>query len=170
MNKEILIPTSWEDVTLGEYIELSKLDISSYKSPVEYYIHMLRIFGNDDIESIFEYIKAVDLNSIVGQMDFMKNQPRQLANKTLLIDGVNYHLTKNLNEITVGEYVSIEQMIETDKLDSVSAIPVILSVILRPKDEEFDSNLCAERIDLFKTKLSIEDVLGMSVFFSIGVR
>ena len=170
MNKEILIPTSWQDVTLGEYIELSKLDISSYKSPVEYYIHMLRVFGNDDIESIFEYIKAVDLNSIVGQMDFMKEQPKQLDNKTVFIEGVGYNLTKNLNEITVGEYVSIEQMIETDKLDSVSAIPVILSVILRPLDEEFDSNLCAERIELFNQSLSIEDVLGMSVFFSIGVR
>ena len=170
MNKEILIPTSWQDVTLGEYIELSKLDISSYKSPVEYYIHMLRLFGNDDIESIFEYIKAVDLNSIVGQMDFMKEQPKQLDNKSIDVNGVKFYLAKNLNEITVGEYVSIEQMIETDKLDSVSAIPVILSVILRPLDEEFDSNLCAERIELFKNSLSIEDVLGMSVFFSIGVR
>ena len=170
MNKEILIPTSWQDVTLGEYIELSKLNISSYKSPVEYYIHMLRLFGNDDIESIFEYIKAVDLNSIVGQMDFMKEQPKQLDNKSIDVNGVKFYLAKNLNEITVGEYVSIEQMIETDKLDSVSAIPVILSVILRPLDEEFDSNLCAERIELFKNSLSIEDVLGMSVFFSIGVR
>ena len=170
MNKEILIPTSWQDVTLGEYIELSKLNISSYKSPVEYYIHMLRLFGNDDIESIFEYIKATDLNSIVGQMDFMKEQPKQLDNKSIDVNGVKFYLAKNLNEITVGEYVSIEQMIETDKLDSVSAIPVILSVILRPLDEEFDSNLCAERIELFKNSLSIEDVLGMSVFFSIGVR
>ena len=170
MNKEILIPTSWQDVTLGEYIELSKLNISSYKSPVEYYIHMLRLFGNDDIESIFEYIKAIDLNSIVGQMDFMKEQPKQLDNKSIDVNGVKFYLAKNLNEITVGEYVSIEQMIETDKLDSVSAIPVILSVILRPLDEEFDSNLCAERIELFKNSLSIEDVLGMSVFFSIGVR
>ena len=89
MNKEILIPTSWEDVTLGEYIELSKLDINSYKSPVEYYIHMLRVFGNTDIENIFEYIKAVDLNSIVGQMSFMNTQPKQLDNKTVVVNGVD---------------------------------------------------------------------------------
>ena len=170
MNKEILIPTSWEDVTLGEFIELSKLDMKSYKSPVEYYIHMLRIFGNEDIESIFEYIKAVDLESIIGQMSFMNTPPKQLDNKSIEIDGVIFHVPKNLNELTVGEYVSIEQLIESGGLDSVSAIPTILSVLLRPLDEDFDSNLCTERMELFKTKLSIEDTLGMSVFFSIGVR
>ena len=170
MNKEILIPTSWQDVTLGEFIALSKLDMDSYETPVEYYIHMLRIFGNDNIEDIFKYIRATDLNNVVGQMDFMKEQPKQLDHKSIDVNGVKFYLAKNLNEITVGEYVSIEQMIETDKLDSVSAIPVILSVILRPLDEDFDSNLCTERIELFKNSLSIEDVLGMSVFFSIGVR
>ena len=170
MNKEILIPTSWQDVTLGEFIELSSLNPESYKTPIEYYIHMLRVFGNDDIESIFEYIKAVDINNIVGQMSFMNKQPDKLDNKSVVIEGQTFYLTKNLNEITVGEYVSIEQMIESGSLDSVSAIPVILSVILRPLDEEFDSNKCTERMELFKQSLSIEDVLGMSVFFSIGVR
>tara|TARA_B110000211_G_scaffold28619_1_gene29007 strand:- start:1116 stop:1628 length:513 start_codon:yes stop_codon:yes gene_type:complete len=170
MDKEILIPTSWGDVTLGEFIELSKLDMKSYKSPVEYYIHMLRVFGNDDIESIFEYIKAVDLESIIGQMSFMNTPPRQLTNKSIKVGSEVFYLPENLNELTVGEYVSIEQMIETGKLDSVSAIPTILSVILRPKGETFDSNLCDERNELFKQSLSIEDTLGMSVFFSIGVR
>ena len=170
MNKEILIPTEWADVTLGEFIALSKLDIDSYKSEVEYYIHMLRIFGNEDIESIFEYIKATDLNNIVGQMSFMNTPPKQLDNKVVKVGKIDYHLPANLNELTVGEYVSIEQMIESGGLDSVEAIPTILSVILRPLDEDFDSNLCAERIELFKNSLSIEDVLGMSVFFSIGVR
>ena len=170
MNKEILIPTSWQDVTLGEFIALSKLDIDSYKTPIEYYIHMLRVFGNENIEDIFEYIKAVDINNIVGQMSFLNTPPKQLDNKSIKIGNETFHLIKSLNDITVGEYVSIESLIEQGKLDSVEAIPIILSVILRPLDEDFDSDKCTERIKLFKQSLSIEDVLGMSVFFSIGVR
>ena len=170
MNKEILIPTSWQDVNLGEFIALSKLDIDSYKTPIEYYIHMLRVFGNENIEDIFEYIKAVDINNIVGQMSFLNTPPKQLNNKSVKIGKETFHLIKSLNDITVGEYVSIESLIEQGKLDSVEAIPIILSVILRPLDEDFDSDKCAERIKLFKQSLSIEDVLGMSVFFSIGVR
>jgi len=75
-----------------------------------------------------------------------------------------------MNEITVGEYVSIETLIEQGNLNSVSSIPAILSVILKPVNEVFNSSIVNERMELFKNKLSIEDVLGMSVFFSIGVR
>lgn len=170
MNKEILIPTSWNDVTLREFIELSSLDFDSYKSPVEYYIHVLRVFGNDDVENIFDYIKAVDLNSIIGQMSFMNEEPEKLDNKSVEIDGEMYFLSDNLNELTVGEYVSIESLIEQKGQSSVDSVPTVLSVLLRPKNEVFDSANCVKRAELFKDALSIEQVLGMSVFFSSGVR
>lgn len=170
MNAEIIIPTSWKDVTLKEFIKLSCLDINTYKTPLEYYIHVLRIFGNKDLENIFEFIKASDINDIINQMSFMNEEPLKLDNKTVKIKGIEYHLTNDLNELTVGEYISIESLIEQDKLNGVEAIPVILSVILRPLNEVFDSNKCKERIELFKNELSIEDVLGMSVFFSTGER
>ena len=170
MNKEILIPTSWNDVTLREFIELSSLDFESYKSPVEYYIHVLRVFGNDDVENIFDYIKAVDLNSIIGQMSFMNEEPSKLDNKSVEINGEMYFLSDNLNELTVGEYVSIESLIEQGGQSSVDSIPTVLSVLLRPKNEVFNSANCVKRAELFKDALSIEQVLGMSVFFSSGER
>jgi hypothetical protein len=81
-----------------------------------------------------------------------------------------FKLIENMNELTVGEYVSIETLIEQGKLNSITSIPAILSVILKPIGEKFDSNLVNARMELFKDELSIEDVLGMSVFFSIGGR
>lgn len=170
MKAEITIPTSWKDVTLNEFIKLSCLDITTYKTPLEYYIHVLRIFGNKDLGNIFEFIKASDINDIINQLSFMNEEPSKLDNKIVKIKGVEYHLIDNMNDITIGEYVTIESLIEQDKLNSVEAIPVILSVILRPLKEVFDSNKCKERIELFKNELSIEDVLGMSVFFSSGER
>jgi hypothetical protein len=170
MKKEIIIPTSWEEVTLGEFIKLSTLDINNYESPVEYYIYMLKIFGNDNLEEIFEYIKGADLNNIVSQMSFMNTPPKELDIKQIDVDSVPFKLTQNMNDLTIGEYITIETLIEHGKLDSVSAIPAILSVILRPSGEEFNSDLCDTRMELFKKHLSIEDVLGMSVFFSIGER
>lgn len=170
MNKEIIIPTKWKDVTLGEFISLSLLDEESYSNPIEYYIHMLRVFGNEDIEDIFKYIKATDLESIVSQMSFVNTPPETLDVKKVNVNGVDFTLIKNMNELTLGEYITIETLIEQGKLDSVSAIPVILSVILKPVNEVFDASLCKSRIELFKKHLSIEDVLGMSVFFSNGER
>ena len=170
MSKEILIPTAWEDVTLNEFIELSKLDINSFDSHIDYYISMLGIFGNDDLNNILEFVKLTDVADIINQMAFMNTPPRNLDNKEVTINGEVFKLIENMNELTVGEYISIETLIEQGKLDSISSIPAILSVILKPIGEQFDSNLVNARMELFKNELSIEDVLGMSVFFSIGVR
>ena len=170
MSKEILIPTAWEDVTLNEFIELSKLDIDSFDSHIDYYISMLGIFGNDDLNNILEFVKLTDVADIINQMAFMNTPPRNLDNKEVTIKGEVFRLIENMNELTVGEYISIETLIEQGKLDSISSIPAILSVILKPIGEQFDSNLVNARMELFKNELSIEDVLGMSVFFSIGVR
>ena len=170
MSKEILIPTAWEDVTLNEFIELSKLDIDSFDSHIDYYISMLGIFGNDDLNNILEFVKLTDVADIINQMSFMNTPPRNLDKKEVTIKGEVFRLIKNMNELTVGEYISIETLIEQGKLDSISSIPAILSVILKPIGEQFDSNLVNARMELFKNELSIEDVLGMSVFFSIGVR
>ena len=165
-----MIPTSWGDVTLGEFIKLSKLDIVDFDSPMDYYINMLGVLGNQDIEEIKKFFKLTDLTNIISEMNFITEAPKELDNKEVTIDGQIFKLIPNLNNITVGEYVSIESLIERDKLDSVSSIPAILSVILRPEGEEFNSDIVEDRMKLFKEKLSIEDVLGMSLFFSLGVR
>jgi hypothetical protein len=170
MDKQIMIPTSWGDVTLGEFIKLSKLDIVDFDSPMDYYINMLGVLGNQDIEEIKKFFKLTDLTNIISEMNFITEAPKELDNKEVTIDGQIFKLIPNLNNITVGEYVSIESLIERDKLDSVSSIPAILSVILRPEGEEFNSDIVEDRMKLFKEKLSIEDVLGMSLFFSLGVR
>lgn len=170
MSKEILIPTKWSDVTLKEFIELSALDIDSFDSHIDYYVKMLGVFGNDNIGDILEFVKLSDIADIVNQMSFMNTKPKEIDKKEVTINGEVFRLIENMNEITVGEYVSIETLIEQGNLNSISSIPAILSVILKPVNEVFDSSIVNKRMELFKEELSIEDVLGMSVFFSTGVR
>jgi len=68
MSKEILIPTKWSDVTLKEFIELSALDIDSFDSHIDYYVKMLGVFGNDNINDILEFVKLSAIADIVNQM------------------------------------------------------------------------------------------------------
>jgi len=169
MKKEITIPQEWSDVSLGEFIELSKLNISDYENSVDYYFKILEVFGND-LKEVKEFINYVDLTDIVNQMTFLKTPPKQLDLKSVVIDEVEFLLKDDLNKLTVGEYVSIETLIERGKLNSISAIPSILSVILRPKDEVFNADLVNTRIKLFEEKLNIEQVIKMSIFFLSGVN
>jgi len=162
MNIELLLPTAWSDVTLGEFIVLSKLDIDEHSNPIDYYVKILRVFGND-ISEVANYIKVNDSKIIASSLSFMQIKPTPSNIKQVKIDGIEYFLPTNMNELTVGEVISIETLIEG--LTSVEAMDAILSVILRPKDEVFDSNKVVDRRRLFKANLNIEDVLGMSVFF-----
>ena len=96
MSKEILIPTAWEDVTLNEFIELSRLDINSFNSHIDYYISMLGIFGNDDLNNILEFVKLTDVADIINQMAFMNTPPRNLDNKEVTIKGEVFRLIENM--------------------------------------------------------------------------
>lgn len=165
---KLLIPTSWEEVTLGEFIKLSNLDIKEFKNVIDYYINVLMVFGNENLEDIFEYLKKEDIVNISNQMNFMNTQIPKEDITEVVINKIKYKFISNLNNITIGEYVSIETLIEKDNLNSIEAIPIILSVLLRPENEVFDSNLCESRMELFKNELSIVDVLKMSDFFLIG--
>ena len=98
MSKEILIPTAWEDVTLNEFIKLSELDIESFDSNIEYYIKMLGIFGNDNLDDILEFVKLTDITNIVNQMAFMNTPPKNLNKKEVTIKGEVFKLIENMNE------------------------------------------------------------------------
>tara|TARA_R110000803_G_scaffold67477_1_gene129202 strand:- start:1550 stop:2038 length:489 start_codon:yes stop_codon:yes gene_type:complete len=161
---EISIPTEWADVTLGEYQVLSKLDPNSFKDISDYYVSMLRIFGND-IDDAKEYITVSNANEIAEALSFIIKPPIDKLIDEVTIDGVKYLLDKDPSKIKLGHIITIEQTLADEKLNNVDAIDLILAVLLRPLDEEFDSTKMKTRRRLFKAKLSIEDVLGMSVFF-----
>ena len=165
MKIELSIPTSWGDVTLKEFISLNKLNFDSYDSPIEYYAEILQVFGNENVEAVIQYFKITDINSLAQDLSFMQEQPVKSDVTEVEIDKVKYKLIQNMNLLTVGEYISIETLIESKKLSTVEAMSAILSVILRPEDEEFDAEKIEDRIKLFENNLNIEDVLGMSVFF-----
>lgn len=170
MKNGIKIPSSWDEVSIGEFIELSKLDIKSFENDVEYYIHMLRIFGNDNLQDIFEYVKVSDIEKINNSLTFLQQPPTKDGNMKVELNGKTFKMIENMNEITIGEYVSIETLIEKYEANNITAIPIILSVLLRPVGEEFDSNLCESRIELFKDELSIQEVVSMSDFFLNGAK
>lgn len=167
--KEIIIPQEWSDVTLNEFILLSQLDIKNYKNEIDYYFSILEIFGND-LKDIKNYINVMDVSNIISEMQFLKEPPKGEKLESIIIDGVEYILQKDFNKLNVGEYISIETMIEKDKLNTISSIPVILSVILKPKGEKFNSDIMKTRSEMFKNKLNIEQIIDMGIFFSSGVK
>ena len=65
--------------------------------------------------------------------------------------------------------LSIEQVIDMEELTYDMALDVVCAILLRKDGEAFDSNLFAERRELFNT-IPITEIKGMVNFFSNGGR
>ena len=77
MNKEILIPTEWADVTLGEFINLSKLDIKDYKTRYVFALKTQQLYTS--IEDMLKQIAKSFENHI------------ELANRAPLVTTSSQH-------------------------------------------------------------------------------
>lgn len=156
-SRKINVPDSWEGITLEEFIKISNL---MYVDEISYYIDIINIFNNEiSIEEIEKWnddtIKAIisHLSFLNQEMDTYIQKEIKIANKTFKII--------DLNKITIGEYISIQTLIDSKKLSHISAIPSILSIILRPEGEEFDVSVIEERIELFSKELSILEGMNL---------
>ena len=100
------------------------------------------------------------------------------------IDGVTYMLPPDLNQLTMGEVISIE--VELKDVKESQILPILLGILLRParkiKKEDgteklvicdFDDSYVQtieERRELFLDNLHITDVMHVKDFFLNGVK
>ena len=112
---KINIPDSWEGITLEEFIKISNL---MYVDEISYYIDIINIFNNEiSIEEIEKWnddtTKAIisHLSFLNKEMDTYIQKEVKIANKTFKII--------DLNKITIGEYISIQTLIDNKKLSHI---------------------------------------------------
>ena len=159
----IKIPTTWSDVTVDEYQQLASLDTNQNQSK------RLR-----DILSIVTNVNPndIDKGSLVelqNHLGFMNEEIPTERYDSVMLDGKLYEWRKSLNAITLGEQISIEQIMETEELSFADSFDLIMAVLLIEEGTEFDSNKIEENRLKF-LKLPITDVYGMILFFLSGGR
>ena len=159
----IKIPTTWSDVTVDEYQQLASLDTNQNQSK--------RL---SDILSIVTNVNPSDIDKgslieLQNHLGFMNEEIPTERYDSVMLDGKLYEWRKSLNAITLGEQISIEQIMETEELSFADSFDLIMAVLLIEEGTEFDSNKIEENRLKF-LKLPITDVYGMILFFLSGGR
>jgi hypothetical protein len=162
---KVMIPTSWNDVTVNQYQLLNTLDRSDFKTDLQYSIRLVNLLCNIDSEDI----SLLDFNNIVSHLGFIQKPIDEIIKDKILIKGLSYEWVADLNSLSVGEMLSVEQIIDMEGLSYNHSIDVIAAILLRPKDEVFNSDLFQERRELFGD-IPITELIGMVNFFSNGGR
>ncbi len=159
MEVKIQIPTTLNEITLGQYQEFSKLDS---KKESDVLLKMVEIFCKVPIE-VVRSMKANDIKDICEVINTMFDVEHQLINRFQL-GGQDFGFIPDLENISFGEYVDLDTFIgDTDNLHRA------MNVLFRPidlkqgarytlKDYDPDSNEAAKDYPL-------DACFGAMVFF-----
>ena len=114
-----------------------------------------------------DFLTVESFNEVAKEIAFIQHPITEDIVEEINIRGEVYKWNGNLNQIAVGEMLSIEQIIDLEDLSYTGSIDVVLAVLLRKDKEDFDSSVFTERRELFN-ELPITEVNGMLSFFLRG--
>jgi len=177
-NKEYELAESWDDITVAKFEKISKHNgfLSEYKSKLLFGLELYAILLDCDVDVIRKLDRASyeELNELTKWLstDLPENELGDFN-----INGEKYVAIKEFNQLTMGESISLEMMInESDEFNIFSAL---LPILIRPAKVSSDGTLLpsefvSEKYDeyrkLFSENIVISEITALTSFFSNGVK
>ena len=151
--------TTWEDITLDQYIQIYQLlDVEGMDEMV--YAEILKIVVGEDVEdlSLSEY------KQMFKHLDFLKaKMPEVKAKKEYILKGNKYKCDLDISKITGSQYLDYVNYIKENK--GVENFAKIISVFLIPKGHKYNDGYdIDELIEIIESEMKIIDVNAISFF------
>ena len=163
MELKLNIPNSLNEITLGQYQEFEKLDLTN-DSMV--HLKMIEIFCKVP-EIVVRNINAIDVTDICDVINNMFDTKHQLIN-SFKLGKQEYGFIPNLDDISFGEYIDLDTFIgDTETLHRA------MNVLYRPIDLKQGNRYTLKEYDPDTNETAkdfpLDAVLGAIVFFySLG--
>jgi len=156
---------SWSDVTLEKWMQIIDIETGSKTKEAEETIAAF----SDIPKKLVKELPLKDVAIIMEKVAELQTKQDALLKKVIEIDGVEYGMHPDLDEITLGEYADIETFIK-DGLEK--NMPELMAVLFRPIIERKNDIYTIEaytgdiriRSEEMK-KMSAEQVQSCLVFF-----
>lgn len=150
-------PDNWGEVNLEKLIELNKIQKMNLSSSIEMNSKIINILSGIPLDIILS-IPLSDYTELVNLTTWIQNLPNKSVN-SVMIDGVKY-LPMDLNNISAGEFISIEVFTKDNSDDNLH---LISSILIRPEvngqiEKLKDLNDIQNRANLFKEKLMVDSL------------
>lgn len=167
-DKEYQIPERWTQVKLGDYqnyIEQTK-DVNE---AVTLNLLTISCFTGIPYEKV-EKIRKGDVDLVLIEFEkLLSKKMNTTLNMIIEIDGVEYGFNPNLKDMTLGEFVDLDNYLE----DAWKNMHIIMAILYRPitskKKKKYSieeyNGVDMKRAEMFRDKLSIATVNGASSFF-----
>lgn len=171
-NKEYNVPTSWNDISVNQYINLTNVYEQSKANEwniLRLKIELLKELANIP-QSQIEILPVSEFDKILVEMDFIRDEFKEEIKDYIIIDDIKYVIKKDLNNFSVGEMISIETLMENEPTTAKGikkSLPIFLRKEVDGQIEKFTTGLMV-REEYFADNVSINDVYNLYAFFLNG--
>lgn len=144
---EYNIPSSWDEITLDQQIEISKV----VERDEEFRnVHMISTYTGIPMELIrkmnIKYFKQ-----ILELMKFLSQPIENKVVKSIVHNGHEYHLDDSILAGETQDFLSIEGLLKKYSKNQVEALPYIIAVVAKRNGETLDSYDIYKRAEEFRT-------------------
>ena len=127
--KEFKLINSWSDVNLETWLKLTEFESGSKTKEAEETIAAM----SDIPKQLINQLSLRDVAVIMGKIAELQAEQDSSLKKIIEIEGVEYGMHPDLNEITLGEYADIETFIKNGIEEN---LPEVMAVLYRPITEK----------------------------------
>ena len=172
---EITIPTSWQDITIGQYIKLRPV-LKAELNPIERVINILAVLTNQKKE-VIKNIPLSQYKVIKEKMNFLETEiPKQLDKRRFKIGDTFYEFKVDAKKLLFGEYINnmeILQKAANNQEVIYENLHHVLTTICRPVEKKWlrwreidvDGEVLRKTADNFFNNMPITIAYPIGVFF-----
>lgn len=121
---------SWKDVNIIDFVDIFTFPNDNQTEFLINKIGVILNISNEEVEDL-EYEEFIDIEN---QLSWTNNPPTSPPVKSLTIQDIDFHLIKNLNSISLGEFIDLEYYFQDGYVKNLT---IILAILYRPiKSEE----------------------------------
>lgn len=150
----------WSDIDVKTFKEIQDYLSTTQDGNIEQSVHLLSLIEGKDEDTYFN-MPINKLTEEFGKLKFMESTPQAAQVKnSYKINGTEYVLTTNLQEMTVAQYIDYQVYIKNPQ----QYMQEMLTVFLIPKGKKYNEDYDVAEAAKDMGNLPIEDAYGISFF------
>lgn len=172
---KLSIPTKLEDVTIGTFIKIAKLEASNDPEAIlDRNIKILSLLTGEPEDTFLE-LTASQLSELVGKIAFLNELPEAKAINQIKINGNLYQANLLINELTAGQYIDLSEFIK----NPINNLHKIMATLYLPAKktwygklvvEKYNGRTQKERSDEFYRYMPISVAYPAALFFLSSIE
>lgn len=154
---------SWNEVTIKDLMKIRDIDSLQMATPEEKNLKVASLIAGIPYDTMIQ-IPLADVRKYMDGTEFLLHAPESVkARRSYTINGRKYNLFKNVEEMTVAQYLDFQQLLP----EGFGSRPAeMLSVFLVPDGHNYNDGYDKETVVDDMYEMSVPEGLGIADFFS----